>query len=162
MKLYEHRLWDQNIQAVRDGEVVNETGHPIPLRAVVHYRWGWPRAAAYRAADWLRDRATQTGEPATVQIAKEPRLAQQRVLLAEIPELGDLLLEGLASGSRHRLSVAHVIVDEIEDPEGLFDAIVHAVAGVMDCEYDEVAEVSRLIKGPHTRVTIRTGELGDA
>lgn len=157
--IYESNLWDRDVTSVRDGEVLNETGHPIPLRALLHYRWGWPRGAAYKAADWLRDRARESNDVATVWIAKEQRLNQQRLLLKFVPGLQDVLLEGLAAGSAHRLSVAHIIVDDIFDQDGLVSSIVKSVADCMDCDASEINAVTKVVKGPHTKVIIRTGEL---
>lgn len=149
--IYDDQLHDERIAFVYDGDVVYRNGgHPAPWRALVKRRWGWPKGAAYRAADYLRDAALAYGERPVLWLAREQRLAQVEQAVRNCPGLVSLLAEGLAANAGKDARDAGkpmtgftVQFDSVVREDGLLRYVLGALATRFGTSIDVVRSATR-------------------
>ena len=157
-------LWDNSAPPyVVDGDVVNWRGRPVNFKSLIQRRWGWPKKAAFQAADLLLADAEQTGRPAILWLDNPHRDEQQFQILDRI---GDSLLSDLFSGlarggsrERHDMSrkISEVKIsfsDQSVTDDGMIRSILFCVANRLGCNLEELRDASRFGDNGKQRLTI--------
>jgi hypothetical protein len=169
MQIYEDQLWESGAPAsVTDGDVLNCHDRPVHFRALIQRRWGWPKKAAYAAADFLLSESEKSGRPAMLWIDNPHRDEQQTRIIENLgPDVLRDLFSGLArGGSRERHDTSHAIQslrinfdgDAVED-SGLIKGILAAISNRLGCNMDELRAASYFDTGDQNiRITIMTTE----
>lgn len=147
--VYEDQLFADHLLCVRDGEVVYRDGHPMPWRAVVKRRWGWPKSAAYRAADYLQDDARAHGAVPTLWLSREQRLMQVDHVVRNCPGIVATLAEGLAANAARDAGDAgkpmagfSVYFDDVIREDGLLKNVLHAIGVRFGTTVDSVRKAT--------------------
>ena len=149
--IFEDQLWAEGApDRVIDGEVLNCHGRPVHLRALIQRRWGWPKKAAYAAADFLREESGRSGRPAMLWLDNPHRDEQQNRIINSLgPGVLADLFSGLArGGSRERHDAAQPIqsitiqFDNLVEDSGMIKGILGAIANRMGCNMEELREAS--------------------
>ena len=142
----ERGMWERGLDCLQDGDVETHDGRPVHFRSLLKRRWGWPKKAAYRAADFLLEEAKRADREAVLWLSKRKRDEQQRRLFAALPELLEDLTHGLSRGvaQREAFDASHEI-DSIllafDDPisdDGLSAEVLQAVASRLGTNVDEL------------------------
>lgn len=143
--MIEESMWDEKIQFIVDGSVTTWDGRVVHFRALVQRRWGWPKKAAFLAADWMLKMARKSAHKAVLHVAAEGRSAQQELLFENIQGLREALCEGLSQ--RAHKDVYHA-GDDVESvmirfprpisDDGLVRNILHGVATRLGCTIDDL------------------------
>lgn len=133
--MLEQEMWEDGVESISDGDVFTHDGRPVHFRSLVKRRWGWPKKAAYMAADHLLELARSSGSPAVIWVSKKHRQRQQEELFEQIPDLLDALTHGLSRGAQreifdagHELRSITVRFRELLSDDGLSAGILHALA----------------------------------
>lgn len=132
--LTELEMWHPDVTVIADGDVVTEDGRPVNFRGLLKRRWGWPKKAAYMAADHLLEQARLRGTVAVLRVADRDREMQQDYLMKQIPGLDSALRTGLARGASREINDASHEITGIEirlrEPicdDGLTTAVLDAI-----------------------------------
>jgi hypothetical protein len=155
MAIDELALWADGIEEIEDGTVTNHEGRPVHFRSLVKRRWGWPKKAAYRAADYLLEAARENDSRAVLAVSKRRRDAQQKALFEELPGLLEDLLHGLSRGvaQREAIDASHVIrslevaFDYPISDDGFSADVLHAIANRLGCSVEELRGAIRFDTG---------------
>jgi hypothetical protein len=155
MKIDELALWRDGIEEIEDGTVETHEGRAVPFRSLVKRRWGWPKKAAYRAADYLLEQAEAEGRPAVLAVSKRKRDEQQRALFRELPGLLEDLLHGLSRGvaQREAIDASHIIrsleiaFDRPITDDGFSRDVLHALANRLGTSVEELRSAIRFDTG---------------
>lgn len=149
-------LWSKDGPTeVKVGDVFDATGRALDVQRLIMRRWGWPKSAAKKAADFLEERFGRH-DGFMLPVGGEARHVLQERLLAGLPGLTWDLMEGIANrahrdarDSSRPVSVIEVtfvqdtaagrVPAEIAD-EGLLTSIVNVVAGRLGLSADDVRE----------------------
>lgn len=150
-------LWRRDApESVRVGEVTDATGRPLDLQRLIMRRWGWPKASAAKASDWLENNAGHDAAAIDLPINGSVRHELQTTLLERVPGLSWDLLEGIANRAHRevkdadrpvcRFSVAFAedtpagrVPSAIAD-EGMLTSVLHVVAGRLGVTVDDLRE----------------------
>ena len=159
-------LWARNAPTeVRVGDVVDATGRALDVQRLLMRRWGWPKLAAKRSAEYLEDRFG-AGDGYMLPVGGAARLELQRKLIDAIPGLQGDLMEGIANRAYREVRDSHALVHTVEvsfdragvetaiADEGLLTSIAHAVAGRLGVTIDEFRERAHFSRDAG-RVTVR-------
>lgn len=147
-------LWARNAPTeVRVGDVVDATGRALDVQRLIMRRWGWPKLAAKRSAEWLEERFG-AGDGYMLPVGGLMRTELQRKILDGIPGLFADLMEGVANRAYREVRDSHSPTSAIEVrfvgpdgestasilDEGLLTSVVHATAGRLGISIDEFRE----------------------
>jgi hypothetical protein len=150
-------LWRREApEVVRVGEVVDATGRPLDLQRLIMRRWGWPKASASKAAEWLEVNAGHDAQVVDLPINGSARHELQTILLERVPGLSWDLLEGIANRAHREVRdadrpVSSFRVSFVEDTsagrvsrsvtdEGMLTGILNVVAGRLGVTMDDLRE----------------------
>lgn len=141
----EDQLWREDVASVADGDVHTWDGRPVHFRALVQRRWGWPKQAAFKAADFLLAEAAHRSERAVLHLTWEGRTVQQDDLFQRIPDLRQMLCTGMAQRAHRDIYHASDVVESITvrfaqpvTDDGLTRMIIHALATRFGCTTEEL------------------------
>lgn len=133
--MLEQEMWERGVDRIEDGEVFTYDGRPVHFRALLKRRWGWPKKAAYRAADFIIEAAEQQGRRPSIWVEKEQQTKQQLALLDAMPNLLEDLLHGLGRSSQrevfdasHELKSLMVSFADTISDDGFTNGVLHALA----------------------------------
>lgn len=140
---------------VRVGDVVDATGRALDVQRLLMRRWGWPKKAAKRAAEWFDEHHPDT-TGFMLPVMGPARLDLQQRLLDGIPDLLADLMEGVANRAQREVKDSHRAVTAIEvnfvqdsaagrvptaiSDEGVVTSVMHVVAGRLGISIDEMRE----------------------
>lgn len=143
-------LWDEDVERVTEGEVFTHDGRAVSLRGLIQRRWGWPKKAANLAAGYMLRRAKASGQPAELWLRRLRRTAQALELISELPELLELILNGLAQDAQRESRDAERPLSEITirlnaeiDDDGLSRGVLRAIAARLGCTMEELRDSTR-------------------
>lgn len=167
----EEELWGRGEQRqdqrstdwVSDGQVVTWDGRPVHFRTLLKRQWGWPRRAAYAAADHLLSEAAHFKGTAVLHVNNPGRIIQQMKLLSALPDLQRDLLIGLAGSAIREASSASQEMDSLllqfdktMTDDGMVRGVLNALAQRLGCSIEDLRKACHF--NMNTReVVIRIG-----
>ena len=140
-------LWDDfGPETVIVGEVTDGEGRVLDVRRLIQRRWGWPKRAAFQAADYLEGHGDLDGASLPI---RGPKLAelQDRIFYSN-PDILRSLLDGVAARSQREArnagrtyyGVDIDFTEEVED-EGFVTNILYALSTKMGTTVDKLRKV---------------------